>query len=243
MTKRTKVIVISIASLVAIAVTTFLLVWFLYVIPERAREENAAKIQAYRDQKFEKYASENTALGKDGADVIFLGDSLTDGCDIARYYPEFQALNRGIGGDRTYDVLDRMQVSVYDAKPKVVVLLIGGNNVLSSYNLKQTATEYEEILKGIQGNLPDTRVVVLSLTSMGGKCAVKNPEAAFLNYKIKDLAGEYGYTFVDVFTPLFDPEMMEIRAEYTADGAHLTDAGYRVLSATIKPAIVAALAR
>ena len=231
------------ASVIVVAVATFLSVWFLYVLPERAREETKALIREYREEKYEKFEAENRALGEDGVDVIFLGDSLTDGCDIARYYPEFQALNRGIGGDRTYDVLDRMKVSVYDAKPKVVALLIGGNNVLGSYNLKQTATEYEEILKGIQGTLPETRVVVLSLTSMGGQCAAKNPEAALLNYKIKDLAEKYGYTFVDVFTPLFDPEKMEIRAEYTLDGAHLTDEGYRVLSANVKPAIADALAR
>ena len=235
-------ITIIIASVVILSVTAFLLVWFLHVLPEREREENRAKIQAYRNEKFKKFEAENLALGVDGAEVIFLGDSLTDGCDIARYYPEFRALNRGIGGDRTYDVLARMKVSVYDANPKVVVLLIGGNNVLAGNDLKQTAAEYEEILQGIQTNLPDTKVVVLSLTSMGGKCAVKNPEAALLNYKIKDLAGEYGYAFVDVFTPLFDPEAMAIRAEYTADGAHLTDAGYKVLSAAVISAIRAALA-
>ena len=236
-------ITIIIASVVLVAVTAFLLAWFLYVIPHREREQNAARIQAYREAKFDKYREENASLSSAEDYVLFLGDSLTDGCDLHDYYPEYTTLNRGIGGDRTYDVLDRMQVSVYDAKPKVIVLLIGGNNVLAGEDLHKTATQYEEILQGIKTHLPDTKVVVLSLTSMGGKCAVKNPEAALLNYKIKDIADSYGHTFVDVFTPLFDAETMEIRAEYTVDGAHLTEEGYRVLSAAVKPAISAALAK
>ena len=230
-------ITIVIASIVVLAVTTFLLIWFLYAVPKRDKEKRDALVQAYRDAKREKFAKENAALNGGEAEVIFLGDSLTDGCDVKKYYPEFQALNRGIGGDRTYDVLSRMQVSVYDAKPKVVVLLIGGNNVLGGEDLQKIATEYEEILKGLQGTLPQTKVAVLSLTSMGGDCARKNPEAALLNYKIKDLAAKYDYAFVDVFTPLFDPDRMEIRAEYTSDGAHLTDDGYRVLAAAVTPVI------
>ncbi len=234
-------ITIIIASVVLVAVAAFLLVWFLYVVPHRESEQNAARIRAYREAKFDRYREENASLSSAEDYVLFLGDSLTDGCDLHDYYPEYTTLNRGIGGDRTYDVLNRMQVSVYDAKPAVVVLLIGGNNVLAGEDLHKTAAEYEEILKGIEEHLPETKVVVLSLTSMGGKCAVKNPEAALLNYKIKDIADSYGHTFVDVFTPLFDAETMEIRAEYTVDGAHLTDEGYRVLSAVVKPAIKAAL--
>ena len=236
-------ITIIISSVLLVAVAAFLLVWFLHFLPERDKDERTRLVEEYRAAKRARYAEENASLMDAEKYVLFLGDSLTDGCDVAHYYPGFHTLNRGIGGDRTYDVLDRMQVSVYDAKPSVVVLLIGGNNVLAGEDLHKTAAEYEEILKGIEEHLPETKVVVLSLTSMGGKCAVKNPDAALLNYKIKDLAAGYGYSFVDVFTPLFDPETMEICAEYTSDGAHLTDAGYRALSAAVTPAIKAALAK
>ena len=240
MKKSVKIIIIVAASILLLT-AAFLLVWFLHVVPTREREERTRLVEEYRAAKRNRYAEENASLSEEESYVLFLGDSLTDGCDVSHYYPEYKTLNRGIGGDRTCDVLDRMQVSVYDAKPSVVVLLIGGNNVLGGDDLQKIATEYEAILKGIQGTLPSTRVVVLSLTSMGGKCAAKNPQAALLNYRIKDLAEQYGYSFVDVFTPLYDPETMEIRAEYTSDGAHLTDAGYKVLSAAVKPAIDAAL--
>ena len=37
-------------------------------------------------------------------DVVFLGDSLTEGYDVKTYYPEYNVLNRGIGGDTTFGV-------------------------------------------------------------------------------------------------------------------------------------------
>ena len=52
-----------------------------------------------------------------------------------------------------------MQVSVYDLKPKVVVMLIGANNFDTMFD------NYESLLQGLQENLPDTKVVLLSLTA------------------------------------------------------------------------------
>ena len=233
--KRSVKIVIIVASVVAVLLTTFLLVWFLYAVPAKSEKEREELVRAYREAKFAMYEKENAALTPGETQVVFLGDSLTDGCDLKKNYPEFSCLNRGIGGDRTSDLLERMKISVYDVRPQVAVLLIGGNNLSSMFE------DYEEILKGLQGTIPQTKVILLSLTSMGGRFAEKNKIAALNNQKIKAFAEEYGYEYVDVFYPLFDPDTMEIRAEYTSDGAHLTDKGYEVVSAAVTPAIKKAL--
>ena len=226
---------IVVACSVAVFLTAFLLVWFLYAVPAKEAKEREALVAAYREAKYESYRTENAALSPGQTQVVFLGDSLTDGCDIARFYPEFTALNRGIGGDTTSDLLARMQISVYDVAPQVAVVLIGGNNLRTMFE------DYEEILKGLQGTIPQTKVILLSLTAMGGRFAEKNGIAALNNQKIKALAQKYGFDYVDLFTPLFDPDTMAIREEYTSDGAHLTEKGYEVVSAAVTPAIKKAL--
>ena len=233
--KRSLKIVIIVACVVVVLVTTFLLVWFLYAIPAKESKEREELVRAYREAKFASFAQENADLLPGETQVVFLGDSLTDGCPIDRFYPEFTALNRGIGGDRTSDLLARMKISVYDVEPQVAVVLIGGNNLTTMFE------DYEEILKGLQGTIPQTKVILLSLTAMGGRFAEKNGIAALNNQKIKTLAQTYGFDYVDLFTPLFDPDTMEIRAEYTSDGAHLTEKGYEVVSAAVTPAIKKAL--
>lgn len=231
MRKPGKFLIIA-AVIAAVFLAVFLPVYFLKIRPEQRNKELRALFQAYYDAKVASYEEENQTILPGEVDVVFLGDSLTDGCDLARYYPDYVCLNRGIGGDTTTGLLKRMKVSVYDVKPKVAVLLIGGNN------LKTMFEDYEELLKGLQGNIPDTKVVLVSLTSM----SEKNEIAALNNVRIKLLAEHYGYEYADVFSALFDEGSMAIRAEYTSDGAHLTDAGYQVLSAVITAAIERALA-
>ncbi len=236
MKKQLKIIVIMAAALI-LAVTAFLLVWFLYAVPKREEREFQRLVSEYRAAKLARYAEENAALLPGEDHVVFLGDSLTDGCALERYYPEYKTLNRGIGGDKTSDLVDRLKVSAYDAHPAAVVLLIGGNNLGTMFD------DYEEILKGLQGALPEAKVVVVSLTAMGGRFAQKNALVCLNNVKIKLLAEKYGYLYVDAFTPLFDPEINEIKPEYTSDGAHLTDAGYKVLTAEVKKALSTALGK
>lgn len=236
MKKQLKITLIIAAALI-LAVTAFLLVWFLYAVPKREERDLRNLVEEYRAAKLARYAEENAALVPGENYVLFLGDSLTDGCTLERYYPEYKTLNRGIGGDKTSDLVGRLKVSAYDAHPAAVVLLIGGNNLSTMFD------DYEEILKGLQGTLPKAKVVVVSLTAMGGRFAEKNALVCLNNVKIKLLAEKYGFLYVDVFTPLFDPEINEIKPEYTSDGAHLTDAGYNVLTAQVKKGLAALLGK
>ena len=183
------------------------------------------------------YEKENSTLEPFCMDVAFIGDSLTDMYDVAKYYPDLNVTNRGIGGDTTFDLEGRLQVSLYDVQPKVVVMLIGANNFSTMFE------NYEDILEGFKENLPNSKVILLSLTSMGGDVwGPHNHLAAFNNVKIKALAEKYGFEYVDLFTPLMDMDTQEIYPEYTIDGGHFTDKGYEVVTAEVRPTIDRVLA-
>ena len=93
------------------------------------------------------------------------------------------------------------------------------------------------LIKGLKNNLPDTKLVLLSLTSMGDSWGHKNKIAAYNNVIIKMLSEKYDCAFVDLYTPLFDFDTGEIKEEYTTDGAHLTHAGYEVFTSTLMPVL------
>ena len=221
------------AAIVASALIIGLVLYFAVLLP-RQREKAALEqaIQQYRQDKLAQYQAENDAYADYEVEVAFLGDSLTDGYDLATYYPQYITANRGIGGDTTYDLENRLQISAYDLKPQVVVMLIGANNFDTMLG------NYESILKGLQENLPDTKVVLLSLTAMGGEHWGKNNQkAAYNNVTIKLLAEQYGYTYVDLFSPLYDVSIGEVYAGYTTDGGHFTPKGYEVVTAQITPVL------
>lgn len=208
-------------------------VLFAAILPkQREKREWQRQVAEYRAAKIEQYEQENAAYADYEVEVAFIGDSLTDGYDLTKYYPQYITANRGIGGDTTYDLQGRLQVSLYDLKPQVAVMLIGANN-------PETMLEnYEDILIGLQNNLPDTEVVLLSMTAMGGDTWGKwNAQACYNNVSIKMLAQKYGFLYVDLFTPLFDPATGEVREGYTVDGGHFTHEGYVAVTREITPVL------
>ncbi|MBR7181906.1 MAG: hypothetical protein IKD28_03890 [Clostridia bacterium] len=230
--KKKKLILLIVGAVLLLAVIGTLLYIFLSVLPaERERREREEAIRAYYEAKLEQYRAENERYADYEVDVAFLGDSLTDGYDVAAYYPQYVVSNRGIGGETTYGLEARLQVSVYDLKPKVAVLLIGVNN------LGTMMDNYEDIIKGLKENLPDTKIVVLSLTPMGNALADKNNVATYTNVYLKMLAARHECRFVDLYSALLNPDTGEIYAEYTTDGLHLSPRGYEVMTAAITPTL------
>ena len=235
MTKWKKIAIFLLVLLSVAVVSAIVYYLGFYLHEQRERAEQERLIQEYYDGKLDAYRAENEAVDDYEIDVAFLGDSLTDGYDLSEYYPQYVVSNRGIGGETTYGLEERLDVSLFDLKPKVTVILIGGNN------LGTMLDNYERMLACVREELPETQVILCSLTAMGGPLAEKNKIAAYNNVVIKKLAVKYNCTFVDLYTPLFDVESGEIRADYTSDGAHLTTLGYEILTAEITPAIEAAL--
>jgi len=221
------VIIIAVLCLALIGLATW---YFGFYRPQKEKENQQLQAkQAYYDANLEQYKDENQRYADYEVDVAFLGDSLTDAYDLKKYYPQYLTANRGIGGETTFGLEQRLQISVYDLKPKVAVMLIGVNNIGSMFD------NYESILVGFRDNLPDTEIVLLSLTAMGDEWGKKNQLAAYNNVKIKLLAEKYGYTFIDLYSPLMDVSTGEVYEGYTVDGGHFTPTGYEAVTAQITP--------
>lgn len=205
---------------------------FAVKLPEQKKQEELATLfREHYENRIALFAEENKKYSPGEVDVVFLGDSLTEGYDLNTYYPQYITVNRGIGGDTTHGLWERLEVSAYELEPKIVVMLIGANNFDTMFE------RYEDIVKGLRENLPDTHIVLVSLTSMGKEWGRNNQKAAFNNAKIKLIAERNGCTFVDMFSPLLNDATNEIFPEYTSDGGHLTAEGYQVFTDTLTPVL------
>ena len=161
MTKKRKIILATVAFSILLAIGVSLTYIFAVALPQKREKEQLLKaVQEYYEAKLAMYVAENEKYDDYEVDVAFLGDSLTDGYDLEKYFPQYLVLNRGISGETTFGLEKRLKVSVYDLKPKVAVMLIGANNFDTMFD------NYENILKGFKENLPNTKIVLLSLTSM-----------------------------------------------------------------------------
>ena len=102
--------------------------------------------------------------------VLFTGDSITGWSDLSKYLKfshiiecmiearygsgKFTVLNRGKGGDSTAALLARFQTDVLDAKPDIVVLLIGGNDAGQKMPRETTTANLDRILTELKPVCP-----------------------------------------------------------------------------------------
>ena len=193
---------------------------------EKQKNEYGRKIfETYYHGKVELFKEENKHLSN--VDVSFIGDSLTDNYDVEKFYPDYKVVNRGINGDNTFGVENRLDCSAYDVHPKVVNLLIGVNNIDTMLD------NYETIVNKIKINLPETKIILCSLTSMTGSWAKNNEKARKNNIKIKEIAENYNCNYADLYNALLDPNTNELKEEYSLDGGHLKEEGYKVVTSVI----------
>jgi len=101
-------------------------------------------------------------------DLLFLGDSITEGWRRAphiweHYYSQYNPANFGIGGDQTQHVIWRIENGELDGlSPKVVVLMLGTNNS-GQHTGDEIAAADEKIIKMIQEKCPGTKVLLLAI--------------------------------------------------------------------------------
>lgn len=198
----------------------------------------------YNAKKRRTYLKENKILSK--GSIVFFGDSITDYCDLDTYYPGIYAINRGISGNTTRDLLRRINLSVFEAYPSKVVLLIGINDMMNEGEKpKDVALRYEEILRQIKEHCPKVKIVCQSVyPGWAG-----NKEKAYrgilfpldeftdkiieLNSYIKELCEKYECVYADIHTVLKQKDNTMIH-DYSFDGCHPNADGYRVISNELK---------
>ena len=203
-----------------------------------SKKSPAAAFQQYYDNKCFSYAVQNTNLAQ--KQIVFVGDSITDLYVLDDHYADLpQAVyNRGIGGDTTSGVLARLQVSVLDLHPDVVVLMIGTNDVNGGVAEETILQNYESILDTIKSGIPGVQIYCMSIIPQYKQLEIdvdtSMQRIRQINPKFKALAEKKGAVYLDLFPLLLD-ENGYLRTDYSDDGIHLNFTGLQIWTALLKP--------
>ncbi len=230
---KKKIIIFAVLALILIITVSGIIYYFTVRLPEiKKKEAQQREYDEFYAAKLEEYAEENKLYEALEVDVAFIGDSLTAGYDVKSNYPEYLVTNRAIGGETTYGLKERLAVSVLDLKPKICVMLIGGNNPDTMFE------DYEDMLITFKEQMPDTKIVLVSHAPTSGQYwGLRNKLFAYNNVKIQLLAQKYGCEYVDIYSPMLDLETGEMNDKYTVDGAHFSEEGFGVYTEQLKPVI------
>ena len=165
------------------------------------------------------------------SDIIFLGNSITNGGEWAELLRNPHAKNRGISGDTTQGVLDRLS-TITKGKPSKIFLLIGTNDLSRGKSVDEVAKNVEKIVERVKHESPKTKLYVQSVFPVNPKFNKflghmnRQKDIAALNAKIKAVAARHGVKYIDVYKSLVIPSTDVMNPEYTNDGLHLLGKGY-----------------
>lgn len=173
------------------------------------------------------------------SDIVFLGNSITDGCEWAELFENRHVKNRGISGDRSGWLLDRLD-SIIAAHPKKLFLMIGTNDLAAGISPEEIVHNVARLIDRFQTESKWTKIYVQSILPVNGTDFSKyrsHYEHARLivptNKLLEALCAEKGVTYLNVWGALADEEgKLDVR--YTNDGLHLMGPGYLVWRDAIK---------
>ncbi|MES2520828.1 MAG: family 20 glycosylhydrolase, partial [Bacteroidota bacterium] len=172
-------------------------------------------------------------------DIIFLGNSITDGGEWSEMFNDLRIKNRGISGDNTVGVLNRLD-EIYQRKPAKVFLLIGINDLKNGLTCDSISKNIFRIVSILKEKSPDTQVFVQSILPLNDDFkqfpshTSKASLIPILNEHLKTAAQQYQYIYLD-FNAAFANKKNKLRAEFTNDGLHLLGKGYQHWKSLVMP--------
>ncbi len=215
----------------------------------RAVANNDARLRDW--PQIGRYREANRAVTN--ADVVFMGDSITDAWPQPRFgafFPGRNYVGRGISGQTTPQMLIRMRPDVIALKPKVVVILAGTNDIAGN-----TGPMTDEQIEGNLASMSELasangiKVVLSSITPVSNY-HVANPNAApqttqrplarvrAINDWMRHYAAAHKHGYVDYFSAMTDNKGL-LRAELSGDDLHPNAAGYAIMAPLADAAIQA----
>jgi len=195
----------------------------------------------YRPGIYEQKVANFKSYPNSEKDIIFLGNSITDYTDWNELLQLPEARNRGISGDITFGVLQRL-TEVTEGKPAKVFILIGINDIARNIPDSIILNNYKKIIEKIQAESPHTKIYFNNLLPVNNSFPDrahfnKDEHIANVNAGLWELCVKKKITLINIHD-LFLDENKKLDKQLTYDGLHLNADGYKLWSQILKPYIL-----
>jgi lysophospholipase L1-like esterase len=172
-------------------------------------------------------------------DIIFLGNSITAHVDWSELLNLPDARNRGISGDITFGVLQRLD-EVIEGHPSKVFVLIGINDISRNIPDSIILENDKKIIQRIKEGSPQTKIYFQTLMPVNNTFTQfknhynKDEHIHAVNEGLKKIATDEHITLIDLYPSFLDSEG-RLNKNYTLDGLHPNAKGYEVWKKILLP--------
>ena len=185
-------------------------------------------------------------------DVLLVGDSITQqwGSVLERkplnaawqkHFGRYQTVNLGIGGDKTQNVLWRLDhLGVAGLRPRLVVLLIGNNTMFYTREtgVAAAAQGIKACVENLRAKFPDAELVVATIfpAHRPGHAFYEDIKQTNAALRAMQLEREPKVHLLDLWSEMVEADGTLRRGLFQADNIHLTqDGGYGFFAAQLQP--------
>lgn len=214
--------------------------------PKETWDERWARLLKFDWPMLWFYGDANRKLLASGAktDIVFLGDSITEGWVKKR--PDFFTpgrVGRGIGGQTTPQMVLRMAQDVIQLKPRLLHIMAGTNDIAGNtgkMTLEQSFDNFRMMTTLAKAH--GIKVLLASVppaASFGWRTGLDTVTAIrAINAWLQDYAKEAGATWVD-YTPVLGDVAGAMKPGMAYDGVHPTEQGYLAMESVLTPILKA----
>ena len=204
---------------------------FILLCMSRLSFGQAAYDTSYRFYYYDQKLSMFESMPDTKDEIVWLGDSITDGCEWSELFPKHNTLNRGISSDNTFGVLHRLH-EVTRRQPKKIFLLIGINDIARNIPADVILANYQKIVQRIGQESPNTTLYIQTLLPTNNSFnnfpnhQNKKDRVETINNGLKAIAASNKARLIDLYPAFLDAEQ-KLDKQYSNDGLHLLGAGYQ----------------
>lgn len=187
----------------------------------------------YRE-KLEAFKREEATTGK----IMFLGNSITEMGDFRKLTGDTTVVNRGIGGDITFGIINRID-EIVRFKPSKIFILIGINDLYKQIPEQTYVSNISAIVNLIRSQSPKTAIYVQSILPVNPsfkefpKGYDLNDKVNVVNRQLSYMSKRLRYTYIDLNKHFRDDKGL-MQVKYSVDGLHLGAAGYQLWMKILK---------
>ncbi len=171
--------------------------------------------------------------------IIFAGDSITDGYDLNKYYSYDDKLiiNSGVSGYKTTNIIKRFNNVIKQYHADKLFLTIGTNDIGAQTSNDVIVSNIEKILKMAREDTPNIKLYYETIypidPNTNAGITRKNVDIRDINQTMKEYCKKNNITYLDVYSILAD-DNGNLRKEYSKDGLHLNEEGYKAITKYLK---------
>lgn len=184
-----------------------------------------------KDWRYDLRTSLFEVLPDDSAEIVFVGNSITERCELSELFDNPNIKNRGIGSDLTTGVLARLS-EITRSHPDMIFIEIGINDLNKGFKTPEIINNYKAILNRIHSDTPDTKIFIQSVLPVSSNVPISNDSIQVLNSLLIVLA-DPSTTYIDLYSSFVSGK--EMNPLYTFDGIHPNGQGYLLMKKLLQP--------